>query len=260
MKSKSFKFLPLKSPDFSIKHTKDEYKSDENNKKSTSKTSDYNISSRKWREKSSFQRRFNTTATRNPASKIQTINNNKEDSKNNAIQIFNNNQKNERNSKKFSLQVKENKNEKKSNPKIRSWELRENKNEKKLKPKNRSWGSTRFTSKLNPTPKPTLSSFATITPNILLEDTFGTNDPNTSTRKKRKGSKINSQDNSNSVGFTRISMKGVDIDYSFPKPTPNNASKRKKKQTGNYFKESKANDIKRQSKNKNIGKQQNKRR
>ena len=148
--------------------------------------------------------------------------------------------------------MKKYKDEKKSNPKIRNWELREN--EKKSKPKNRSWGSTRFTSKLNSTPKPTLSSFTTITPNILLEDTFGTNDPNTSTRKKRKGSKINLQDKSNSVGFTRITMKGVDIDYSFPKPTPNNASKRKKKQTENYFKESKPNDSEKHIRNKNIGK------
>ena len=71
----------------------------------------------------------------------------------------------------------------------------------------------------------------------MLEDTFGTDDPNTSLRQKRKGTKINLEDDSNSVGYTKITMEGVDIDYSFPKPNLNNASKRKKKQAGKFYHE-----------------------
>ena len=45
------------------------------------------------------------------------------------------------------------------------------------------------------------------------------------------------QDESNTVGYTKITMGGVDIDYSFPKPNKNKASKRKKKQVGAFYPE-----------------------
>ena len=73
-----------------------------------------------------------------------------------------------------------------------------------------------------------------VTQNVLLENTFGKVD-NKSFRQKRKGPNFSLDEESNSVGYTKFTMDGVDILYSFPKETPTKASKRQKKQVTTMF-------------------------
>ena len=68
----------------------------------------------------------------------------------------------------------------------------------------------------------------------LLSHTFGNGDSGKSFREKRKNKKVNPRDESESVGYTKIKMEGVDIDYSFPKHNPTKSSKRIKKQISKY--------------------------
>ena len=68
----------------------------------------------------------------------------------------------------------------------------------------------------------------------LLSHTFGNGDSGKSFREKRKNKKVNPRDESESVGYTKIKMEGVDIDYSFPKHNPTKSSKRIKKQISSY--------------------------
>jgi hypothetical protein len=66
-----------------------------------------------------------------------------------------------------------------------------------------------------------------VTQNVLLDNTFGKGDSK-SFRQKRKGPNVPSKEESKSVGYTKITMDGVDIEYSFQDPPK--ASKRQKKQ------------------------------
>ena len=68
----------------------------------------------------------------------------------------------------------------------------------------------------------------------LLSHTFGNGDSGKSFREKRKNKKLNPRDESESVGYTKIKMEGVDIDYSFPKHNPLKSSTRIKKQISSY--------------------------
>ena len=85
-------------------------------------------------------------------------------------------------------------------------------------------------------PKPThqsLQSINTLPPNSPLKNTFGNVDRK-SLREKRKDANFKLRKGSDSVGYTKFTMKGVDVLYSFPKPNLAKATKRKKKQVTTF--------------------------
>ena len=80
----------------------------------------------------------------------------------------------------------------------------------------------------NPTRQPK-TTIETLSSNSPLKNTFGNGDSK-SAREKRKDETYNLQKTSDSVGYTKFTMKGVDVLYSFPKPNLEKATKRRKKQ------------------------------
>ena len=84
---------------------------------------------------------------------------------------------------------------------------------------------------IKPTPK--TGQFSKIESSSLanskLINTFG-DGRRKSLREKRKHKQFNVKEKSESVGYTKFTMKGVDILYSFPKTIPVKSKQRKKKQ------------------------------
>ena len=84
-----------------------------------------------------------------------------------------------------------------------------------------------------PQPTPKTGQFSKIESSSLanskLNNTFG-DGHRKSLREKRKHKEFNIKKNSESVGYTKFTMKGVDILYSFPKTIPVKSKQRKKKQ------------------------------
>ena len=93
-----------------------------------------------------------------------------------------------------------------------------------------------YFTRISPKPKYHAShSTSTSSPNEeLLSKTFGNGDRNTF-RDKRNGTKLSIKKDPDSVGFTKFTMEGVDIHYSFPKSNPSKTIKRRKKQVKPFY-------------------------
>ena len=79
--------------------------------------------------------------------------------------------------------------------------------------------------------KPSTNTFSS---DSLLQNTFG-NIHTRSLREKRKDKKFHLKKDPDSVGYTKFTMKGVDVHYSFPKTTHSQTTTtRRKKQAINY--------------------------